>query len=239
MSLKFHGLSSPEELIKMWRELRYDDDANDMNVIWDYVSPKQLKKGFNIINVLYNPEIPDETGHYVLITVNDAIKEVEYFNPVASHTGDDKDKLRDLLKYFTKKGYDVNVNLEGKQHATSENCGFHCLTHAYNYYVNEDNKMWPKAEVEIVNDDDLINDLIDNYDKAKKSKSKGGAAQTGDFEEEILKVVRGIYYGLKYGFDQTTPARKTKKNKDTSGAGLADYKPRQFTYTGLRDEMEN
>lgn len=238
MSLKFHGLSSPEELIKMWRELRYDDDNNEMNVIWDYVSPKQLKKGFNIINVLYNPEIPDETGHYVLITVNDNIKEVEYFNPVASHTGDDKDKLRDLLKYFTKKGYDVNVNLEGKQSATSENCGFHCLTHAYNYYVNEDNKMWPKAEVEIVNDDDLINDLIDNYDKAKKSKSKGGAAQTGDFEEDLLKVVRGIYYGLKYGFDQTIPARKIKKNKDTSGAGLADYKPRQFTYTGLRDEME-
>lgn len=241
MSLKFHGLSSPDELIKMWRELRYDDDANDLNVIWDYVSPKQLKKGFNIINVLYNPETPDETGHYVLITVNDAIKEVEYFNPVANRTGDDKDKLKDLLKYFTKKGYDVNVNLEGKQHATSENCGFHCLTHAYNYYVNEENKMWPKAQVEEVSDEikqSFINDLIDNYTKAEKSKGKGGAPQTGDFEEDLLKVVRGIYYGLKYGFDQTTPARKTKKNKDTSGAGLADHKPKQFTYTGLRDEIE-
>lgn len=249
MSLKFHGLSSPDELIKMWRELRYDNDNNDMNVIWDYESPKQLKKGFNIINVLYNPEIPDETGHYVLITVNDGLKEVEYFNPVANRSGDDKDKLKDLLKYFTKKGYDVNINLEGKQHATSENCGFHCLTHAYNYYIDESNKMWPKAEVEVFNgdvegfnnDDDLINDLIENYktQSMKQSKTKGGAAQTGDFEEDLLKVVRGIYYGLKYGFDQTTPARKTKKNKDTSGAGLADHKPRQFTYTGLRDEMEN
>ncbi len=265
MSLKFHGLSSPDELIKMWRELRYDNDNNDMNVIWDYESPKQLKKGFNIINVLYNPEIPDETGHYVLITVNDGLKEVEYFNPVANRSGDDKDKLKDLLKYFTKKGYDVNINLEGKQHATSENCGFHCLTHAYNYYIDESNKMWPKAEVEVFNgeapsaisrtksfegfnNDELkqsfINDLIENYKVAsmkqsKSKESKGGAAQTGDFEEDLLKVVRGIYYGLKYGFDQTTPARKTKKNKDTSGAGLADYKPRQFSYTGLRDEMEN
>lgn len=252
MSLKFHGLSSPEELIKMWRELRYDDDANEMNVIWDYVSPKQLKKGFNIINVLYNPEIPDETGHYVLITVNDGIKEVEYFNPVASHTGDDKDKLRDLLKYFTKKGYDVNVSLEGKQSATSENCGFHCLTHAYNYYVDEDNKMWPKAktvyynrEVEGFDNDEApsaisrTKSLEDLLKQSKKPKPKGGAPQTGDFEEDLLKVVRGIYYGLKYGFDQTTSVRKNKKEKDTSGAGLADYKPRQFTYTGLRKEIES
>ena len=105
-----------------------------------------IAKFSNIINVLYNPEIPDETGHYVLITVNDAIKEVEYFNPVASHTGDDKDKLRDLLKYFTKKGYDVNVVLatDGISSSVRSNilngeniCTIHNEKHDFNISENK------------------------------------------------------------------------------------------------------
>ena len=91
---KFHGLSSPQELIEMWRELRYDDDEDDINVIWDYMDPEDLQPGFNIVNIKYNPKAPTETGHYVLISVlpKDKPKEIEYFNPVAAHTKDDEDK---------------------------------------------------------------------------------------------------------------------------------------------------
>lgn len=252
--MKFSGLSSPDELIDMWKELKHDDDPNDLNVIWDYQQPSQLKKGFNIVNILYNPETPDETGHYCLITVNDKLKEVEYFNPVANHTGDDASALKDLLKYFSKKGYDAFINLDGKQKENSSNCGYHCLTHAYNYYINEENKMWPPTKIDTYNGDvdssfseeverkkfkdDSLEDLLDNLDKKKKSKNEeGGITNTGDFEEDLLKVVRGIYYGLKYGFNQSTPERK-KKNK--AAAGLADEpgKNKYYTYTGLRNEFE-
>lgn len=272
--MKFSGLSSPDELIDMWKELKHDDDPNDLNVIWDYQQPSQLKKGFNIVNILYNPETPDETGHYCLITVNDKLKEVEYFNPVANHTGDDASALKDLLKYFSKKGYDAFINLDGKQKENSSNCGYHCLTHAYNYYINEENKMWPPAKVDTYNGDvdssfseevsskkfkndeaqalrrfsnddssedvGKIEDLLDNLDsRRKKSKGylEGGITNTGDFEEDLLKVVRGIYYGLKYGFNQLTSERK-KKNK--AAAGLADEpgKNKYYTYTGLRNEFE-
>lgn len=259
-NLKFHGLSSPDELIDMWKELKHDDDPNDLNVIWDYQQPSQLKKGFNIVNILYNPETPDETGHYCLITVNDKLKEVEYFNPVANHTGDDRDKLKDLLKYFSKKGYDTFINLEGKQKENSSNCGYHCLTHAYNYYINEENKMWPPAKVDTYNgdvdvsfseevsrkkfkdDDEMLEDLLNNLDSRKSKKSKGlegGISNTGDFEEDLLKVVRGIYYGLKYGFNQQTPERK-KDKIGRKASGLADEpgKNKYYTYTGLRNEME-
>lgn len=273
--MKFSGLSSPDELIDMWKELKHDDDPNDLNVIWDYQQPSQLKKGFNIVNILYNPETPDETGHYCLITVNDKLKEVEYFNPVANHTGDDASALKDLLKYFSKKGYDAFINLEGKQKENSSNCGYHCLTHAYNYYINEENKMWPPTKIDTYNgdvndefskevernkfkddeaqalrrfsNDDSFEDVekINNLDSRKKK--EGGITNTGDFEEDLLKVVRGIYYGLKYGFNQSTPEKK-KKNKaagaerlDTElAAGLADEpgKNKYYTYTGLRNEFE-
>lgn len=247
--MKFSGLSSPDELIDMWKELKHDDDPNDLNVIWDYQQPSQLKKGFNIVNILYNPETPDETGHYCLITVNDKLKEVEYFNPVANHTGDDASALKDLLKYFSKKGYDAFINLDGKQKENSSNCGYHCLTHAYNYYINEENKMWPPAKIDTYNGDvdDGFSEL--KLEKKNKSNEEGGIANTGDFEEDLLKVVRAIYYGLKYGFNQTTSERK-KKNKaagaqkeriDTElAAGLADEpgKNKYYTYTGLRNEFE-
>ena len=273
-NLKFHGLSSPDELIDMWKELKHDDDPNDLNVIWDYQQPSQLKKGFNIVNILYNPETPDETGHYCLITVNDKLKEVEYFNPVANHTGDDRDKLKDLLKYFSKKRYDAFINLEGKQKENSSNCGYHCLTHAYNYYINEENKMWPPVKIDTYNgdvndefsekveekrfksDDEMLEDLLDNLDERGKNKKNkgnvilkskgysgedfhGGVSNTGDFEEDLLKVVRGIYYGLKYGFNQQTPERK-KDKIGRKASGLADEpgKNKYYTYTGLRNEME-
>lgn len=268
----FHGLSTPEELKKMWDELKLYEDETKMNVIWNYTKPSQLKPGFNIVNILYDPENPDETGHYVLITVNNNTKpkEVEYFNPVSNHTLDDKDKLKDLLKYFAKdaKGgpYDVNVNLNGTQSETSENCGYHCLTRAFNYYNDASKKMWPKAKVETVyttnietrkkykNDDEVIDDFIKDVYKGKGIKKVPeelyGGADSGDPQEDLLKTVRGIYYGLKYGFDRTTPARKKKKVSSgydfgsearlakTYGSGLSNYYNEPTSYTRLRDIVE-
>lgn len=244
---KFHGLSTPEELISMWDELKLDEDSRKMNVIWDYTSPKQLKPGFNIVNILYNPDYPEETGHYVLITVNPTINEVEYFNPVSNHTEDNLDKLEDIMKYFYKKKYEVNVDLSGKQTETSDNCGFHCLTHAYNYYNNPKNKMWPKSKVEqIYEPDEFAKERIAELKEVQQlfnsrgRKTEIGGASTGRLDggtnndmDELLKVVRGIYYGLKFGFD-SKPQRKKK-----SAAGLSDWGEKEYTYTGLRDEIEN
>lgn len=230
---KFHGLSSPEELIDMWDELKLDVDDRKMNVIWDYTSPKQLKPGFNIVNILYDKDYPEETGHYVLITVNPALSEVEYFNPVSSHTDDNLDKLEEIMKYYGKKKYEVNVDLSGKQHENSDNCGFHCLTHAYNYYNNPKNKMMPKAKVEQETDpDDFAKERIEEIKEMRKI---GGAAPQPTAEEslfDILKVVRGIYYGLKFGFDSQSNAKK-------KASGVSDYGKQRYSYTGLRNEIEN
>ena len=64
--MTFHGLSSPDDLKQMWKELKHDSDLKDINVIWDYTSPEQIQPGPNILNILYSPETPKETGHYVL-----------------------------------------------------------------------------------------------------------------------------------------------------------------------------
>lgn len=228
---KFHGLSTPEELISMWDELKLDEDKRKLNVIWDYTSPKQLKTGFNIVNILYNPQYPEETGHYVLITVNPNINEVEYFNPVSNHTEDNLDKLEDIMKYFYKKKYEVNVDLSGKQTETSDNCGFHCLTHAYNYYNNPKNRMWPKAKVEQNYEPDKF--AKERIEEIKKVQKIGGATTNNDMDE-LLKVVRGIYYGLKFGFD----SRPQRKGKKKAAAGLSDYGKQEYNYTELRHEME-
>ena len=247
MGHKFHGLSTPEELISMWDELKLDEDERKLNVIWNYTSPKQLKTGFNIVNILYNPQYPEETGHYVLITVNPKLNEVEYFNPVSNHTEDNLDKLEDIMKYFYKKKYEVNVDLSGKQTETSDNCGFHCLTHAYNYYNNPKNRMWPKAKVEQnYEPDKFAKERIEEIKKVQKIggemnlRHESGATMTGRLDggttndmDELLKVVRGIYYGLKFGFD-SKPQRKQK-----SAAGLSDYGKQEYNYTELRHEMEN
>ena len=45
----FHGLSTPDDLITMWKELKHDEDNKDINVIFEYVKPEQLKECFNII----------------------------------------------------------------------------------------------------------------------------------------------------------------------------------------------
>lgn len=237
---KFHGLSSPDELIEMWRELRYDDDDEDINVIWEYTNPKQLKEGFNIVNIKYDPKDPKAIGHYVLISKFG--KNIEYFNPVSSHTKDDEDKLNELLNYAEEQNKLADVDLTGKQSEESENCGFHCLTHAYNLYKKIKGKGKEKAEEEI--------------GFKPKEEGSGGAnkiADDGDKMDTLIKTVRGIYFGLKYGFDQQTPNRKKGSGygygypvsavprhymRDLKGSGLADYGKDYYNYTDLRRTIE-
>lgn len=247
---KFHGLSSPQELIEMWRELRYDDDDDDINVIWDYMEPEDLKPGFNIVNIKYNPKAPTETGHYVLISVlpKDKPEEIEYFNPVAAHTKDDEDKLNDILNFAEEHDLESNVDLSGKQTETSENCGFHCLTHAYNLYKKMESYLESpgskKAKPDLVvnskrMESDFENDLKKEETQALRrpndEKKEGGAPRktgTEDKMDVLIKAVRGIYYGLKYGFDKPSAPRKNK------GSGLADYGKNEYSFSELRREIE-
>lgn len=220
--LKFHGLSSPEDLIEMWKELKHDDDSKDINVIWDYEHPEQLKPGFNIVNILYDSNDPDQIGHYVLITVNDKLKEVEYFDPISSHTSDNEDEIDLINEYFKNKGYEINISLEGTQKESSENCGYHCLTHAFNLYLHSD--------------------------KSDTSKNKSGRLpenpSSKDILMDILKMNRAIYYVLKNGSNAEIPPLKFEKKSKSkeSGAGLADdvnNKPNKYySFSEIKDLIE-
>lgn len=129
--LKFHGLSTPEELIKMWRELKHDEDDKDLNVIFEYTTPDQLKEGFNILNIIYDSKEPNKTGHYVLVSNLPNYK--EYFDPIAENTinYDSLEKLKAINDYFND---ELNISLEGQQEYNNSDCGYHCLTHALNLY---------------------------------------------------------------------------------------------------------
>lgn len=222
IQLKFSGLSTPEDLIDMWEQLKQDKDQSavaKMNVIWDYQYPYQLKNGFNIVNILYDPKNPNETGHYVLITVDDNKRTIEYYNPVGKRTADDIDKLLELQKHFAKWGFDVNVDLSGKQTETSENCGYHCLTHAYNLYISK------------IKEDES---LKENEEEEKKGGEIGDTVE--DKIDQIIKILRGIYYGNKYGYENLLP----RKNEKKKGKGLADI-PRfqkQYFYKDLKRDVE-
>lgn len=214
---KFHGLSSPEDLIETWRELKHDDDDKDINVIWEYEHPEQLKPGFNVVNILYDSSSPDEIGHYVLISVFPDKKLVEYFDPISSHTADNEDEIDLINEYFKDKGYSTNISLEGKQKETSENCGYHCLTHAFNLYSKS-----PKQSGRLPENPSSKDILMD-----------------------ILKMNRAIYYILKNGSSEPIPPLKFEKKKSKSkesGAGLADDvkdNDKYYSYTEIKDILED
>ena len=224
--IKFHGLSSPEDLIEMWKELKHDDDSKDINVIWDYEHPEQLKPGFNIVNILYDSNEPDQIGHYVLITVNSKSKEVEYFDPISSHTPENEDEIDLINDYFKNKGYSLDVSLEGTQKESSENCGYHCLTHAFNLYLHKSGGRLPENP------------------------------SSKDILMDILKMNRAIYYVLKNGSNAEIPPlkfenrrlserahEKKSKSKD-KGAGLADFVPQNvkndkyYSFSEIKDLIE-
>lgn len=214
---KFHGLSSPEDLIEMWKELKHDDDSKDINVIWDYEHPEQLKPGFNIVNILYDSNDPNGIGHYILITVNDKSKEVEYFDPISSHTSDNEDEIDLINEYFKNKGYETNISLEGTQKESSENCGYHCLTHAFNLYLHSKNKSGGR--------------LPEN-------------PSSKDILMDILKMNRAIYYVLKNGSNAEIPPLKIGKSKSKSkksGAGLADdaNNDKYYSFSEIKELIED
>lgn len=232
-SLKFHGLSSPEDLINMWRILKRDNDANDINIIWDYETPSQLENGFNIVNIKYNPKAPDETGHYCLIHKLDDAKSILYYNPVAEYTDLDVDKILDLYVYFVKEKEwpedNLLIDLSGKQKATSENCGYHCLAKAFTIYTDRE------TGGRISRDAEFGGAPID----AKHASSPNDSPE--DLLYSILKNVRGIYFGLRDGWQDSTRPRPKAKGASSAGAGLADHvaSGQNWTFSRLRDKIEN
>lgn len=234
-NLKFHGLSSPEDLIEMWRILKRDDDTEDLNIIWDYTSPKQVEKGFNIINILYDPKAPEETGHYCLIYNDTNEKKILFYNPVATYTDMNKDKLKELFEYFKDKDYpdeNILIDLSGRQSATSENCGYHCLAKAFTIYTDYGKVEGKKPEFKDTNEVDL---------NVKASGIGGAAKESSNSSPEellysILKNVRGIYFGLRDGWEVSAQQKKKKEK----ASGLADYVNRgeNWSYSRLKNKIE-
>ena len=198
----FHGLSTPDDLIEMWKELKHDDDNKDMNVIFEYVEPEQLKDGFNIINIKYNPEIPNETGHYVLVTNFKNYK--EFFDPIAENTINEIDKINEIAKHV-QDDKDILISLEGKQKYGNSDCGYHCLTHALNIY-NDESKTGGKLpanptkqdilldilklnraiyyQLKTLTDNKVINLKLKNEEMKSKQKGKG---LSDDIDKNVLK----------------------------------------------------
>lgn len=222
--MTFHGLSSPDDLKQMWRELKHDSDLKDINVIWDYTSPEQIQPGPNILNILYSPETPKETGHYVLaylLPIDNGDKLI-YFNPVASHTLDEISvpKLKQLNEYFKNNVY---VDMSGTQPMNgkdSDSCGYYCLTKAFNIY-NSLPVMSGKLPAE---------------------------PTTKDYLADILKMLRAIYFRKVFSspssdfkkFKETKP--KTKSKTEQKGEGLSDDMPKSqsenITFPELKNEVE-
>lgn len=232
--MTFHGLSSPDDLKQMWRELKHDSDSKDINVIWDYTSPEQLQPGPNILNILYSPETPKETGHYVLAYfLGDKLI---YFNPVASHTLDEISlpKLKQLNDYFKNNVY---VDMSGTQPMNgkdSDSCGYYCLTKAFNIY-NSLPVMSGKLPAE---------------------------PTTKDYLADILKMLRAIYFRKVFSSPslvKPSDFRKFRKSKkepkepsetmgrhepkpEPKGEGLSDDMPKSqsenITFPELKNEVE-
>lgn len=236
-NLKFHGLSSPEDLIEMWRILKRDDDTEDLNIIWDYTSPSQIEKGFNIVNILYDSKSPEETGHYCLVYNDANEKKILFYNPVATYTDMNEDKLRELFDYFkNEKDYpteNILIDLSGRQSETSENCGYHCLAKAFTIYTDYGKVDGKKSEFKDAEEVDLkVGNGVGGFN--------GGKESANDSAEEllysILKNVRGIYFGLRDGWENS--AQQKKKREKASG--LADYVNRgeNWSYSRLRNKLE-
>lgn len=244
-NLKFHGLSSPEDLVEMWRILKRDDDTEDLNIIWDYTSPKQIEKGFNIVNILYDPKSPEETGHYCLIYNDVNEKKILFYNPVATYTDMNADKLKELFTYFkNEKEYpndNIMIDLSGRQSETSENCGYHCLAKAFTIYTDY-GKVEGQKSSEPQEEIDLNVQASGIGGKSKESVN----STPEELLYSILKNVRGIYFGLRDGWEVS--AQQKKKKEKASGvphsvaaSGLADYvnQGETWSFSRLRDKIEN
>lgn len=138
--VKFHGISSPEELKQAWTNLT-NRSADEIKFIWDFsenTSPYDLTQA-NIININQDKE---STGHWCLVykLTDDKIL---YYNPIrkqilktlidddflneSSHGQEiPKDEALELLL----KMFDTLVDLSGEQSIIgkySSSCGYYCL----------------------------------------------------------------------------------------------------------------
>lgn len=136
--VKFSGLSTPEELKKTWKNLIWKN-VPDLNIIFEYTNPNQLKKQYNIINVCYRYK-GNATGHYVSIFLTD--KYIIYFDPLKGIP--DKNLVKDLESF----NLPIYISKDGEQKINGNSCGFHCLTFLYNLYRHK--------EINLMSVEDLI-----------------------------------------------------------------------------------
>lgn len=226
--LKFHGLSTPEELIKMWRELKHDEDDKDLNVIFEYTRPDQLKEGFNILNIIYDSKEPNKTGHYVLVSNLPNYK--EYFDPIAENTinYDSLEKLKAINDYFND---ELNISLEGQQEYNNSDCGYHCLTHALNLYNSKSQPggKLPKNPTK----QDILLDLL-KINRAIYYQLK--TFTDGQIVKDKLKLSK-----IKKDLKQVKPMNEMKQKQEV-GQGLSDDYDvdmlKNVNYNELKEIME-
>lgn len=136
--VKFSGLSTPEELKRTWKNLIWKN-VPELNVIFEYTDPNQLKKQYNIINICYRFK-GNATGHYVSIFLTD--KYIIYFDPLRGLP--DKNLIKDLESF----NVPIYISKDGDQRINGNSCGFHCLTFLYNLYRHK--------EISLMTDEDLV-----------------------------------------------------------------------------------
>lgn len=155
----FKGLSSPDELKTAWHNLT-NLPENTLNVVWDFMDVNQLKNGCNVINSRYNPDNPNEIGHYCAIFKTPHF--MIYYNPISrvmartcyemtnnpeikknilKHQGLTKEKLMtypidEALKRVDSQVNNLKFDLTGEQRINSNSCGFYCLAKLYDYLLN-------------------------------------------------------------------------------------------------------
>lgn len=142
--VKFSGLSSPDELKNTWKNLIWEN-VPDLNVIFDYTNPSQLKNLYNIINICYRFK-GNDIGHYVAIyKTNDKLI---YFDPLRGIP--DPNLIKDLESF----NIPIYISKDGEQRINGNSCGFHCLTFLYNIFR--------KKDVKLMSDYDLMNNKDKN-----------------------------------------------------------------------------
>lgn len=133
--MSFSGLSTPEQLKETFKDLIKDESNEKLNVIWDYMKPEQLNGKYNIMNILYTPEDPNKTGHYVALFNNG--KKAIYFNPISKAIEHDIPKLDEMAYYFEKNNIPFYICDDGTQKFNTDDCGYHCLTFLFDCYLKD------------------------------------------------------------------------------------------------------
>lgn len=124
---EFSGLSSPKDLMDAWYNLT---NNKDINIVWEYKSPSQIKDGFNVLNITYMTK-GNETGHYVACFCDQDDKTIIYHDPIGGIPT--LQQMTAMHKCFKR----IIVDMSGTQPFSSSSCGFYCLTFLYNLSINK------------------------------------------------------------------------------------------------------